>query len=108
VLTAAGFALTGTYQQMPSVQVWTLFALLASSLFVIGVWLEHRPLRFAVDGIRGGLLASAGLWMPLVINESVAVQEAWVETMQILGVVNVLAVSGLYLLQRGPARAAAI
>jgi len=68
VLTAAGFALTGTYQQMPSVQVWTLFALLASSMFVIGVWLEHRPLRFAVDGIRGGLLACAGLWMPLVMN----------------------------------------
>ena len=108
VLTAAGFALTGTYQQMPSVQVWTLFALLASSMFVIGVWLEHRPLRFAVDGIRGGLLASAGLWMPLVMNEAVIAQEAWVVTLQILGGVNLLAVSGLYLLQRGPARAATI
>jgi hypothetical protein len=108
VLTAAGFALTGTYQQMPSVQVWTLFALLASSMFVIGVWLEHRQLRFAVDGIRGGLLACAGLWMPLVMNEAVIAQEAWVVTLQILGGVNLLAVSGLYLLQRGPARAATI
>ena len=93
---------------MPSVQVWTLFALLASSMFVSGVWLEHRPLRFAVDGIRGGLLACAGLWMPLVMNEAVIAQEAWVVTLQILGGVNLLAVSGLYLLQRGPARAATI
>lgn len=106
LLTAAGFALTGIYQQMPSLQVWALFTLLALSMFVIGLWLEHRPIRFVVDGIRGGVLASAGLWMPLVINESVTVQEAWVETMQILGVVNVLAVSGLYLLQRDPVRTA--
>jgi hypothetical protein len=46
--------------------------------------------------------------MPLVMNEAVIAQEAWVVTLQILGGVNLLAVSGLYLLQRGPARAATI
>ena len=51
-------------------------------------------------------MASACLWMPLVVNESVTVPEAWAETMQILGAVNLLAVSGLYLLQRGPVRTA--
>ena len=64
---------------------------------------------FMIDGLRGVVLLSTSLWMPLLTGEAHTLQGAWVEIMQALGLVNSLAVMGLYLLQRsGSARTAAV
>ena len=104
VLTGAGFALTGLQGELAQPAVVAIFALVAGSMYVTGLWLEHRQYRFWADGTRAGLMLSAGLWLPL-LSQNV---ESWVLAMQVLGVVNALLLIGLYWLQRSQSVAAAV
>ena len=109
VLTAAGLGLTAAYTGMPTALVWGLFVLLAWSMYTIGLWLEHRPQRFAADAVRGLMLLSSGLWIPVLAGN--APTASWLTTglvgLQALGGLNVLVVGGLYWLQRERMPAAA-
>ena len=80
-----------------------IFALLAGSMYVTSLWLEHRWYRFWADGVRAGLLLSAGLWLPL-LSHHVA---SWVAAMQLAGVANVVLLIGLYWLQQAQSETAA-
>jgi hypothetical protein len=104
VLTGAGFALTGLQGELAQPAVVAIFALVAGSMYVTGLWLEHRQYRFWADATRAGLMLSAGLWLPL-LSQNV---ESWVLAMQVLGVVNALLLIGLYWLQRSQSVAAAV
>jgi alkylglycerol monooxygenase len=103
VLTGAGFALTGLQGELAQPAVVAIFALVAGSMYVTGLWLEHRQYRFWADATRAGLMLSAGLWLPL-LSQNV---ESWVLAMQVLGVVNALLLIGLYWLQRSQSVTAA-
>ena len=76
--------------------VLALFGLIAGSMYVVGLWLEHRPHRFVVDLSRALMLLSAGLWMPL----QAASAEGVIEVMQSLGAANLVLLAGLFTFQR--------
>ncbi len=96
VLTVAGFALTAAQDDMARPGVLALFGLIAGSMYVVGLWLEHRPHRFVVDLSRALMLLSAGLWMPL----QAASAEGVIEVMQSLGAANLVLLMVLFKLQR--------
>ena len=96
VLTVAGFGLTAVQGDMARPGVLAVFGLIAGSMYVVGLWLEHRAYRFAVDLGRALALLSAGLWMPWLAGNT----EGVTSVMQSLGAVNVLLLAGLYALQR--------
>ena len=95
VLTVAGFALTAAQDDMARPGVLALFGLIAGSMYVVGLWLEHRH-RFVVDLSRALMLLSAGLWMPL----QAASAEGVIEVMQSLGAANLVLLMVLFKLQR--------
>ena len=97
VLTAAGFALTAMQGDVARPFVLATFGLIAGSMYVAGLWLEHRPYRFIVDLSRALMLLSAGLWMPLLATGAGGA----IEVMQALGAANLLLLAGLFTLQRG-------
>ena len=95
-MTVAGFGLTGVQGDMARPGVLAVFGVIAGSMYVVGLWLEHRAYRFAVDLGRAVLLLSAGQWMPWLAGNT----EGVTSVMQSLGAVNVLLLAGLYALQR--------
>ena len=97
VLTGAGFALIASQAELAQPALVANFALIAGSMYVASLWLEHRQYRFWADGARAGLMLSAGLWMPL-LSQNVA---GWVWAVQVLGVANAVLLIGLYWLQQG-------
>lgn len=97
VLTGAGFALIASQAELARPALVANFALIAGSMYVASLWLEHRQYRFWADGARAGLMLSAGLWMPL-LSQNVA---GWVWAVQVLGVANAVLLIGLYWLQQG-------
>lgn len=97
VLTSAGFALIASQAELAQPALVANFALIAGSMYVASLWLEHRQYRFWADGARAGLMLSAGLWMPL-LSQNVA---GWVWAVQVLGVANAVLLIGLYWLQQG-------
>ena len=97
VLTGAGFALIASQAELAQPALVANFALIAGSMYVASLWLEHRQYRFWADGARAGLMLSAGLWMPL-LSRNVA---GWVWAVQVLGVANAVLLIGLYWLQQG-------
>ena len=97
VLTGAGFALIASQAELAQPALVANFALIAGSMYVASLWLEHRQYRFWADGARAGLMLSAGLWMPL-LSQNVA---GWVWAVQVLGVANAVLLVGLYWLQQG-------
>jgi sterol desaturase/sphingolipid hydroxylase (fatty acid hydroxylase superfamily) len=97
VLTGAGFALIASQAELAQPALVANFALIAGSMYVASLWLEHRQYRFWADGARAGLMLSAGLWMPL-LSQNVA---GWVWALQVLGVANAVLLIGLYWLQQG-------
>ena len=96
VLTGAGFALIASQAELAQPALVANFALIAGSMYVASLWLEHRQYRFWADGARAGLMLSAGLWMPL-LSQNVA---GWVWAVQVLGVANAVLLIGLYCLQQ--------
>ena len=97
VLTGAGFALIASQAELAQPALVANFALIAGSMYVASLWLEHRQYRFWADGARAVLMLSAGLWMPL-LSQNVA---GWVWAVQVLGVANAVLLVGLYWLQQG-------
>ena len=97
VLTGAGFALTASQAELAQ------SALIAGSMYVASLWLEHRQNRFWADATRAGLMLSAGLWMPL-LSQNVA---GWVWALQVTGVSTAVPMIGLYWLQQGQCETAA-
>ena len=97
VITGAGFALIASQAELAQPALVANFALIAGSMYVASLWLEHRQYRFWADGARAGLMLSAGLWMPL-LSQNVA---GWVWAVQVLGVANAVLLIGLYWLQQG-------
>jgi sterol desaturase/sphingolipid hydroxylase (fatty acid hydroxylase superfamily) len=97
VLTGAGFALIASQAELAQPALVANFALIAGSMYVASLWLEHRQYRFWADGARAGLMLSAGLWMPL-LSQNVA---GWVWALQVLGIANAVLLIGLYWLQQG-------
>ena len=97
VLTGAGFALIASQAELAQPALVANFALIAGSMYVASLWLEHRQYRFWADGARAVLMLSAGLWMPL-LSQNVA---GWVWAVQVLGVANAVILIGLYWLQQG-------
>tara|TARA_Y200000002_G_scaffold212775_1_gene175624 strand:- start:581 stop:1834 length:1254 start_codon:yes stop_codon:yes gene_type:complete len=97
VLTGAGFALIASQAELAQPALVANFALIAGSMYVASLWLEHRQYRFWADGARAVLMLSAGLWMPL-LSQNVA---GWVWAVQVLGVANAVLLIGLYWLQQG-------
>ena len=97
VLTGAGFALIASQAELAQPALVANFALIAGSMYVASLWLEHRQYRFWADGARAVLMLSAGLWMPL-LSQNVA---GWVWAVQVLGVANAMLLVGLYWLQQG-------
>lgn len=97
VITGAGFALVASQAELAQPALVANFALIAGSMYVASLWLEHRQYRFWADGARAGLMLSAGLWMPL-LSQNVA---GWVWAVQVLGVANAVLLIGLYWLQQG-------
>ena len=97
VLTVAGFALIASQAELAQPALVANFALIAGSMYVASLWLEHRQYRFWADGARAVLMLSAGLWMPL-LSQNVA---GWVWAVQVLGVANAVLLIGLYWLQQG-------
>lgn len=104
VLTVAGFGLTALQGDMARPGVLAVFGLIAGSMYVVGLWLEHRSYRFFVDLGRALLLISAGLWMPLLAGNA----EGVIAVLQALGAVNVLLLALLYRLQNGERSVAAL
>ena len=103
VLTGAGFALIASQAELAQPALVANFALIAGSMYVASLWLEHRQYRFWADGARAVLMLSAGLWMPL-LSQNVA---GWVWAVQVLGVANAVLLIGLYWLQQGQGETAA-
>ncbi len=97
VITGAGFALIASQAELAQPALVANFALIAGSMYVASLWLEHRQYRFWADGARAVLMLSAGLWMPL-LSQNVA---GWVWAVQVLGVANAVLLIGLYWLQQG-------
>ena len=97
LLTGAGFALIASQAELAQPALVANFALIAGSMYVASLWLEHRQYRFWADGARAVLMLSAGLWMPL-LSQNVA---GWVWAVQVLGVANSVLLIGLYWLQQG-------
>ena len=97
LLTGAGFALIASQAELAQPALVANFALIAGSMYVASLWLEHRQYRFWADGARAVLMLSAGLWMPL-LSQNVA---GWVWAVQVLGVANAVLLIGLYWLQQG-------
>lgn len=97
VLTAAGFGLTALQGDLTRPAVFALFALIAGSMFVVGLWLEHRPQRYAVDLARALVMLGAGQWLPLLAPQTAD----WVTVLQVLGAANIALLAGLYALQHG-------
>ena len=97
VLTAAAFTLTALQGDLARPAVFVLFGLIAGSMFVVGVWLENRRQRFAVDLIRALVMLSAGLWLPLLSAQT----QDWIFALQVLGLANIALLAGLYALQHG-------
>ena len=104
VLTAAGFALTAVQGDLARPGVLAVFGLIAGSMYVVGLWLEHRSYRFVVDLGRALLLISAGLWMPLLAANGEGT--TWV--MQSLGLANLVLLALLYRLQLSERSVAAL
>ena len=104
VLTAAGFALTAAQGDLARPGVLAVFGLIAGSMYVVGLWLEHRSYRFVVDLGRALLLISAGLWMPLLAANGEGT--TWV--MQSLGLANLVLLALLYRLQLSERSVAAL
>jgi hypothetical protein len=84
--------------------VIALFLLIAGSMYVAGLWLEHRRERFWVDGVRTGLMLSGSLWLPQ-LSQNV---ESWILGLQAVGTANILLLIGLYRLQQDEKRTAAV
>ena len=103
VLTGAGFALTASQAELAQPALIANFALIAGSMYVASLWLEHRQYRFWADATRAGLMLSAGLWMPL-LSQNVA---GWVWALQVTGVSNAVLLIALYWLQQGQGETAA-
>ena len=103
LLTGSAFALTAGFVEMPVLLVWSLFALLAVSMYVAGLWLENAPQRYWVDLIRGMLLVGCGFWLPLVTSDTVA----WLGFVQGLGYANLGMMAAVFTLQRRNAGTAA-
>lgn len=95
ILTAVGFGLTSMQDQMTRPVVLVMFALIAASMFIVSLWLEHRPYRLFADALRTGLLLLAGLWLPLVSSHT----EGLVLVLQVLGAFNTLLLAALYMSQ---------
>lgn len=98
VLTAMGFALVSAQDLLARPAVLALFALLVGSMFVVSLWLEHRPQRFIVDTVRALIMLGAGAWLPLLSPNT----ESWVLGLQALGTLYLLLIMGAYILQRAP------
>lgn len=96
ILTGAGFALAALQSELAQPAVIALFLLIAGSMYVAGLWLEHRRERFWVDGVRNGLMLGASLWLPQ-LSQNV---ESWILGLQALGTANMLLLITLYWFQQ--------
>ena len=76
--------------------VLAAFGLIAGSMYIVGLWLEHRPYRFVVDLSRALMLLSAGFWVPLLAASA----EGVIQVMQSLGAANLVLLAGLFTFQR--------
>ena len=96
ILTGAGFALAALQSELAQPAVIALFLLIAGSMYVAGLWLEHRRERFWVDGVRNGLMLGVSLWLPQ-LSQNV---EGWILGLQALGTANMLLLITLYWFQQ--------
>ena len=103
VLTAAAFTLPALQGDLARPAVFVLFALIAGSMFVVGLWLEHRRQRFAVDLSGALVMLSAGPWLLLLSAQA----QDWIFALQVLGLANVALLAGLYVLQHDLDKSAA-
>jgi hypothetical protein len=96
VVAVAGLALAAWQDQLDQPAVVAMFGVIAGSMFIAGLWLEHRSYRFGVDAARVVLMLSAGLWLPL-LSDGV---EQWMTALQWFGTANAVLLIGLFAFQR--------